>query len=876
MPIGDTLVEREEIKIMGKNKKFYEMDDFNNSEKSEKYKFVLENINDRYNYALELLNISLQHKNTFDYYYQVENNSKLNFLAKHYKYLKSITTSNGSAIFKKSGLNVGIISDLFLYNSFKDICKLHYLSSEKASVNYDIDFLIVASTWKGLDNSWSGCANPESSKRFTLIKLIHKYKSAGIPVVFYSKEDPVNYELFKDIAMVCDVIFTSAEEMIPHYINYCNNNKVFSLQFGVNPHYHNPVGTSSIESKSKNKDVIFAGSWTQKYPERNINLKRILDGIAQSGNELTIIDRNLDLKSERYQFPKEMIPYLAPPVAHEVLMKLHKIYRWAINVNTVNYSGTMFANRVFELQAFGNLLLSNYSAGMNNQFSNVFIINIEDDAELILKNYSEKTLSDIQSKSIRNVMRNNTTYHRLDQIMESIDMKPIQSEPTILVLVKEMSKNVKESFDRQLNVKATFKRFDDEFNISNFDFITFMDEEIVYEEYYLEDLLTAFKYTDVDFVTKNNDDNIHNFTKNFKNRNKTMFKSSMLNKNLKVGEVQLGYVLDESEIFKTHYTNNKNPELSIIIPIYNNGEYLEEKCFKSLLRSSIFHKMEIIFVDDGSNDYQTKHIINRLIRRHPHIKRYDFKTGSGSASRPRNKGVELATTQYITYLDPDNEATGDGYKKLYDCIKNDMSLDMVVGNIIKEDNENRKLLKFSSNVKKYNNNKELITNTRSFLKNSGLRSQSIQAMIIKKDVITKNNIKMIEGAVGQDTLFFHEVMLCSENCLAIDEFIHVYYAAVTGSVTNSVSKSLFDKYLKLEKERIPFLLKNKLMNSYMEEKFNFYFKNWYLPRLKKVKDEEYSDAIKIFLQIYKMYEKYDRPTDTVLEGEVQKLMEEIK
>src|SRR5699024_3072587 len=91
-------------------------------------------------------------------------------------------------------------------------------------------------------------------------------------------------------------------------------------------------------------------------------------------------------------------------------------------------------------------------------------------------------------------------------------------------------------------------------------------------------------------------------------------------------------------------------ELSVVVPIHNNGTYLEEKCFASLKRSSSFDKMEIIFVNDGSTDDTTIKIINRLLRRHPDIVYYEYPDGSGSASRPRNKGVRLVTTDFITYL----------------------------------------------------------------------------------------------------------------------------------------------------------------------------------------------------------------------------------
>lgn len=61
--------------------------------------------------------------------------------------------------------------------------------------------------------------------------------------------------------------------------------------------------------------------------------------------------------------------------------------------------------------------------------------------------------------------------------------------------------------------------------------------------------------------------------------------------------------------------------------------------------------------------------------------------------------------------------------------------------------------------------------------------------MVKANVIKNNNIKMVEGAAGQDTVFFQELMLYSKKVLGIKVPIHMYYAAVSGSVTNSISKN---------------------------------------------------------------------------------------
>src|SRR5699024_11896547 len=89
--------------------------------------------------------------------------------------------------------------------------------------------------------------------------------------------------------------------------------------------------------------------------------------------------------------------------------------------------------------------------------------------------------------------------------------------------------------------------------------------------------------------------------------------------------------------------------------IHNNGKYLKYKCFRSLKTLSKFDEMEIIFIDDGTNDYETLRIIQDLLNTHKEIVFKRYEKGSGSASRPRNEGVYLATTNLITYLDPDNE-----------------------------------------------------------------------------------------------------------------------------------------------------------------------------------------------------------------------------
>lgn len=808
--------------------------------------------------------------NTEEYLEKRKQLSNTNFFNEIKALIKDIPDSNGSRYFDRFDINVGIVADEFLFHSLDDVANFHYLTnSNYKELAPKLDFFFVATTWRGLNMEWRGLANDASNRRKELYEMIDYFKSIGKKTVFYSKEDPVNYEKFVNIAKKCDYIFTTAEEIVPRYKEECKNENVFVLEFGVNPLFHNPIG---FRDTQKFKDVFFAGSWLTKYPDRQIETQHIFDGVLKANRKLRIIDRNYAINHPDYFFPEKYLPYISPAIEHEYLQKVHKLYDWAVNLNSVKYSNTMFANRVYELQAIGNIILSNYSVGVNNLFPNVFIINNDTEVADIINGFDETDVYKHQVKGIRNVMSNYTTFHRFDSVLNNIGIESKIPKHKVLVVVDEINESILSQFNRQsYPYKDLIKQSDLNEEIKkSYKMITFFKDAYSYEEFYLEDLVNAFKYTDSDFVTKSSYFNAnekvegieHNYVSEVNDKYKTVFWLDAFElEQLTADQLNIknkdGYSIDPFELntskvielppVKTDY------KLSVIIPVYNNGRHLSDKCFNSLVRSHIFNDMEIIIVDDGSTDEYTHTVVNRLERNYTNVKVFKFNdNGSGSASRPRNKGIELATTDYITYLDPDNEAVNNGYHLLLNELHADPQLDMVVGSMLKLDNvkaSNFRYYKSAIDVMDSN----IITDTRDFLIKVNMRAQSIQALIVKKSIIVDNNLQMILNAGGQDTLFFQELLLNSKKVKVIDEFIHIYYAAVVGSVTNTLTNKFFTKFHILEKERLPFLVKNDLLTVYMEKRFTFYFKNWYLKRLSGVKPEDLKQAIDTIYEIYSLY-----------------------
>ena len=305
-------------------------------------------------------------------------------------------------------------------------------------------------------------------------------------------------------------------------------------------------------------------------------------------------------------------------------------------------------------------------------------------------------------------MNYETTYHRIKYIYEILGNTLDVDDARVLVVLKTDTNNAETMASTQSYNEIDFIYQEDlsESNLNNYRFITFLDNEnYYYEENYIEELISGFKYADIDFVTKDNSQEKFNFTNTFSDIYLTMFDLTALNKidieSIKKESLS-GLNIDNTEVLLNSELPSKRekaPKLSVVVPIHNNGKYLENKCLRSLKRQSIFDDMEVIFVNDGSTDSETINIINRLIRRNPDIKYFEFEEASGSASTPRNKGVEIATTNYVTFLDPDNEATGDGFTKLFNEIEADESLDMVVGNMVKEDQNEKVSL---TTIRQYN------------------------------------------------------------------------------------------------------------------------------------------------------------------------------
>lgn len=108
-----------------------------------------------------------------------------------------------------------------------------------------------------------------------------------------------------------------------------------------------------------------------------------------------------------------------------------------------------------------------------------------------------------------------------------------------------------------------------------------------------------------------------------------------------------------------------NPKVSIIVPVYNVEKYLE-CCIESLLQQTL-KDIEIILVDDESPDHCPS-MCDEYAKKDRRVRVIHKKNeGLGLA---RNSGMEIATGNYITFVDSDDSVALNTYQKLYDLAIN--------------------------------------------------------------------------------------------------------------------------------------------------------------------------------------------------------------
>lgn len=259
-------------------------------------------------------------------------------------------------------------------------------------------------------------------------------------------------------------------------------------------------------------------------------------------------------------------------------------------------------------------------------------------------------------------------------------------------------------------------------------------------------------------------------------------------------------------------------KISVILPIYNVEDYLEET-LDCLLNQTIADDIEVLMIDDGSTD-NSKYIIQKYALDYENFHAFHKKNeGQGIA---RNFGLKYAKGEYIHFLDSDDYIPHNAYETLYDsAIKNDS--DIVIGDVLRFGNYNiwsDSLFKHS-----FEGITQDIESTTLKELPSLLWDTSTSNKLYKKDFILENNIEFPNRKIFFEDLIFSMESYIKAGSIYISKFVF-YYWRFRGKKT-SVTQQHTD--IQNFYDRIEILrLINQLMmeNNLDEELVNFEYMKW--------------------------------------------------
>ena len=215
--------------------------------------------------------------------------------------------------------------------------------------------------------------------------------------------------------------------------------------------------------------------------------------------------------------------------------------------------------------------------------------------------------------------------------------------------------------------------------------------------------------------------------------------------------------------------------LSVIVPIYNVEKYLS-KCLDSII-SQTYEKLEIILINDGSTD-RCGEICKNYALKDSRVK-YIYKQNGGLASA-RNAGLDIASGDYISFVDSDDWIDTDMYETLIYHLETTDSDIAVCG--IKEVFPDATRFKSNTGNISFFNITEAIE---SLVSPNNIVRFEVWNKVFKKDIIGESRFK--DKQIYEDVFFDRKVFFRVNKMVFIDKPFYNYLKVRDGN-TNSFFK----------------------------------------------------------------------------------------
>ncbi|MBR5824695.1 MAG: glycosyltransferase [Paludibacteraceae bacterium] len=218
----------------------------------------------------------------------------------------------------------------------------------------------------------------------------------------------------------------------------------------------------------------------------------------------------------------------------------------------------------------------------------------------------------------------------------------------------------------------------------------------------------------------------------------------------------------------------ERPLISVIVPIYGVEKYLEQ-CLDSILNQTYRH-LEIILIDDGSPD-RCGEICDRYASQDSRIQ-VIHQTNQG-LSAARNAGMNIATGEYISFIDSDDYIAPHFYEKLLEGFKKHPEAKVTACQVFK--NEDGEITPLNS---KWNHQHSTIYSSR-WCQDAILGKNNVTVWNKLYQAELLKEIRFRKGRIVEDVLFMYDFLpICISQqamLLLLPDYLY-YYRIRQGSI----------------------------------------------------------------------------------------------
>lgn len=218
-------------------------------------------------------------------------------------------------------------------------------------------------------------------------------------------------------------------------------------------------------------------------------------------------------------------------------------------------------------------------------------------------------------------------------------------------------------------------------------------------------------------------------------------------------------------------------KLSYVIPMYNAAQYIE-KCIESIIAQNVSN-YEVIVIDDGSID-NGKDIAQKFS-----CVKYFYKENGGQ-STARNMGVGKASGEYICFVDADDYLIENSIGDVLEMAERN-NLDMACYEIDRPEE-----IRPERSFKEFG----IVNGAEYIAKNN--YNNGPWWYLIKKEFISINNLRFVEGRYGEDGMFTMKALLMAERVQGCTRACYCYVDHPNSTTTSSNRNHLLkmmDDYL---------------------------------------------------------------------------------